>query len=170
MEGIDRLAHPGPPLVSHLHEPLVPMGRLHDQLGFVGILAARLLHIDMLARLHRQHRRGCVPEVRRGDEHRVEGFVVEALPKIDHALAVGGLLFLHRLHADGEPLRIDLREIGDVDVGERQKGVDVCHPAAEGDHCHPQSAACRAIGTSHRRGGKARYSCPEAECRGASDG
>ncbi len=46
------------------------------------VVAARFLNVDVLACVQRQDRRGRVPMVRRGDEHRVHASVVQHLPQI----------------------------------------------------------------------------------------
>ena len=52
-------------LIAHLHLLLVLLCCGHDQLRLARILAGRLLHVHVLARLHRQDRHRRVPKIRR---------------------------------------------------------------------------------------------------------
>ena len=170
VQSFNRFAHPRATLVAHLHEAIVPACRGHDQFRLVRILAAGLLDIDVLASLHRQHRRGRVPEVWSCNKNRVERCVVEARPKIDDARTGRVLLCRHGLHADGQPLRIDFRKVGDVDIGQRQDRIDVFHPAAQSDDGHPQPAVAVADGRLRLSGYKGRHRRTEPEGRGPMDG
>ena len=57
-------------LRAHLHDAPVFLLRFDQQLAFARIVSARLLEVDVLARLHREHRHRRVPVIRRGDRRR----------------------------------------------------------------------------------------------------
>ena len=75
--GLEPLLHQaqalfGVALVAHLRDDLVLPRRLGQRPGLADGARQRLLHVDVLAQLHRGHRDQGVRVIRRGDEHRVD--------------------------------------------------------------------------------------------------
>ena len=120
---LDRFPHRGlGPLVGALlHDALVLAGRGHDLARFEHVVRARLLHVDVLARLAGPDRLHGVGVVRRGDGNRVDALVLEHLPDIHEprrplpasALHLGDAPVEHRLVdiADGRDLHVLHRQI-----------------------------------------------------------
>ena len=94
-----------------LHHDLVAAGGLEQQSAFAEVVAARLLHVDVLARLAGQNGRRGVPVIGRGDDHGVDRLVVEHAPQVGHRV-LGTDLFLR-------PAAARLVRVADVgDVGD----------------------------------------------------
>jgi hypothetical protein len=65
-----------------LHDTIVFLRRRHQLPAFENVMAARLLDVDVLARLARPDADQRVPVVGRGDRDRIDGFVFQQLPHI----------------------------------------------------------------------------------------
>ena len=87
------------------------------------VVTARLLHVHVLSRLHREDRRGRVPVVRRRDHQRVHLLVVQRPSKV-RDLFERFLLHLFQLERRlGEDVRIDVGEIRHLGVRGAREGA-----------------------------------------------
>src|SRR5438445_686400 len=83
-------------LRAHLDHALGLALRVYQQLAFARVVAARLLHVDMLAGRHREDGGGRMPVVGSRDDERVDRFVVERATEIGEALHRAALRLAHR--------------------------------------------------------------------------
>jgi hypothetical protein len=99
---------PRPALVTHLDNVFVFFCGRHQQFSFVGVVAAGLFEVDMLAGFRRQDGRWCVPVVGGGNDQRVNILVVERSPKIRLIFGRRALCFFHGGQAPTRGPRIDV--------------------------------------------------------------
>ena len=98
-------------LRADLDDAAVLSRGLDQLLPFPAVVAQRLLHVDVLARLAAPERGRHVPMVGRGDDHGVDRLVVEHLAEILHA--AGGLAALlagDQFGPRGERVAVDVAE------------------------------------------------------------
>ena len=69
-------------LDARLHYSLVPPSRFNHRASFFDVVSQRFLDIDVFACLTGQHRRDGVPVIGCRDQHRVDVFPFQKLPKI----------------------------------------------------------------------------------------
>ena len=131
----------GVTLVAHLRDDAGLARRRHQQVHLPECLGQRLLHIHVLAVLHRVHRKGEVGMIGRGHDHRVErrAGLVEHLAEVteqgDGREQVARLLRVravevhiaegHHAHEAGCGERLDhvVAAVADADDGEAQRPV-----------------------------------------------
>jgi hypothetical protein len=94
------------------------------------IVAAGLLDINVLARLHREDRHGRVPVVRSGNEQRVDVLVLEHAAKIRLRLRRAALPLLGVRGRPGQGARIDVDHVFELNAGDGGKLVDEFGAAA----------------------------------------
>ncbi len=119
-------------------------------------MAARLLDVDVLAGLAGEDGERRVPVVWRGDGDRVHVLVVEDLAEVLDALR--RLLGLVLLLGDGvegalkAPV-VHVTQVGDLDLGQAEAGLDVVEAAAQPDHADHQPLAGGVGGAEQGRAG-----------------
>ena len=104
-------------LGADLHDPAVLPRGLDHLAALPDAVAGRLLDVDVLAGLAGPDRAQGVPVVGRGDHQRVDALVVEHAPEVLDGL---GPLAAQRLDLGGpagEQARVDVGQVGDLDVG-----------------------------------------------------
>ena len=107
---------------------------------------------DMLASLEREQSHRGMPKVGRGDADSVHSLVFEDAAKVIHPLTRRGLFVRHHLKPTLKTDRIDLGEIGDLDIRQGQQGLNVRHPTAECDDGHLELVTSAVSCTKPRRG------------------
>ena len=124
------------PLRARLEDAARAMHRLGDLLAVADRQAARLLAIDVLARLGRQDRGGGVPPVARGDQDGVDVAAGEQFPQVavEHAIGVA-VVFVHECLALVTPACLHVGDRHAVDVGETEhRGEHIGAPRPDADH------------------------------------
>ena len=165
-----------PPLRAHLHDPVVPPGRLDHPPAFADREREGLLDVDILARVARHDRLDGMPVVGRGDDHRVDVLLVEdaaeILVPLDRAAefrqprgdSVGQLLEM-RMDLVELPVQIRLVDVAkgdDLGVLVSEERVEDLHAAvsdADAADAHPivgPDHAARASGAGGRGRRRAR--------------
>jgi len=94
-DDIDRFRG-GALLGAHLHHVSVPALGLDEKLALARIVAARLLDVDVLARLQAEQGRRRVSVVGCGDDQRIEGRIVQGPPEVRDARRAVLLARAHR--------------------------------------------------------------------------
>ena len=126
-------------LRSELHLVAVLGCRLHEQLVLAGIVATRLLEIDVLAGLKREHGHRRVPVIGRRDGEGVDALVVEYATEVAHR-ARRACLSLGAVESLLDDVRVDVADIRDLGVRDFGEVLRVDDPSAvdatDGDaHC-----------------------------------
>src|SRR5438093_13350458 len=98
-------------LRAHMDHPAVLPGRRHHLLSFPEVVGKRLLDIHVLAGLTGPNRRQRMPVIGQGDDHRVDGFVVENSAEV----AVRGDLFAPVLERLGFAVEVRLVHVAQRD-------------------------------------------------------
>ena len=113
---------------------LVLAGDLHQDLALARVVAARLLHVDVLARLGRQDRHRGVPVVRRRDQQRVHVLVFQHAAEVGLLLRGPALRLLGDRGGGREIAAIRVDHVLELDAGQRRELVDQLDaaPAAAG--------------------------------------
>ena len=93
-----------------LYDPLVLAGGLHALASLENVVAARLLHVDIFARLAGPDRRQRVPVIRRRDGDGVDVLVFEHLVNIDVRLHFATVLLLDGLGLVAQNLAVNVAE------------------------------------------------------------
>ena len=132
-----------PPLVAHLYPAVVLAGGRHDHVRLRHIVAAGLLHIDVLAGLHGEYGGRGVPEIRGRDGENVHLGILEDAPEVDDPL---GIPRLEGLGTPSNALLIDVADVGHLDSGSLGKTPDVGDATAQADYAHAQVIA-RLVGS-----------------------
>ena len=109
-------------------------GDLHQDLALARAVAARLLHVDVLARLGREDRHRGVPVVRRRDQQRVHVLVFQHAAEIGLLLRCPALRLLGDRGGGREIAAIRVDHVLELDAGQRRELVDQLDaaPAAAG--------------------------------------
>src|ERR1035438_4425446 len=141
-------------LIAHLHDLFrAEHGLLHELALFDGV-ADGLLDVDVLARLHRVHRHGDVPVVRRADHHAVDIVAPQHLPVIQVILATGSEL-LFRRQAAGLGNIADRYDLGVLRLGRQAQQVGGATAHAEAGNAYTLvGAEDTAIGGGRPDGGR----------------
>lgn len=129
-------------LGADLDHALVTACGFDHEPAFPEVVGAGFLDVDMLTGLAGEESGGCVPVVRGGDDHGVDGPVLEDAAHVlvgARHLAGGGF---DDLGAGLETSCIDITDPGDVDVGLGGEGPEQVGAVAAGsDHAENQSLA-----------------------------
>ena len=80
-----------------LHQSLLLLRGFHKQPAFANVVGDGLFDIDVFAGVHGQDRGGRVPVVRRGDDDRIDRFVIENFPQVRHRPAGLNAELLNRI-------------------------------------------------------------------------
>ncbi len=160
----------GAALRALLDDAAVFPRRLDQLAALEDIVAAGLLHVDVLARLARPNRLQRVPMVRRGDGNGVQVLVVEHFPKVLEALGRIAAVVLDPPAPRGEQPAVGIDQVGDLDALDVAVRVDVflspAVDAGDGD-AHPAAGAQHPAGRlgagDGEGGGKAAGSGPFEE-------
>src|SRR6185295_5229432 len=116
-----------------LHDPPVLPGGAHELAPFPQVVRARLLDVDVFARLAGPDGDQRVPVIRGRDRHRIDAWILEEPPHIDERSRVAPDLASPLV----EQRLIDVAQRGDLDVRHARKRVEVILPpsaeTADGD-------------------------------------
>ena len=109
-----------------LHDPLVLAGGLDALAALEDIVAARLLHVHVLAGLAGPDRDQRVPVVAGGHRDRVEVLVFQGLADVlVRTWALMPLLLFDARHALGEQPAVGIDQGHDLHPGDRRVGADI---------------------------------------------
>ena len=127
---LDDLGHPGPRLHAPalravLDDPVVLPRGLDGDAAFVDVVAARLLDVDVLARLAAPDGDQRVPVVRRGDRDRVEVLVVEGAADVLDRLGRAAAALGDRLDVLRVRRGVGVDQVGDLDPLHLAERADV---------------------------------------------
>ena len=146
---------PAAALVAHLDPPpVLPRGR-HHPLRLAGVVAARLLHIDVLAGIAGEDRRRGMPVVRCGNADRVDGGVVEHPSEIDHLTGAPARLLLDPFGRLGGRPPVHVAHRADLTAGNGEEPLEVGLATVQPHHAHGHPVS-RRLGPergAERRGG-----------------
>ena len=110
-------------MVAHLNDAAVRVHPLRQQLSLAGVVAARLLDIDVLAGLQRQQRCRRVPVIRRRDHQGVDVVVIEGTTEVTDSLGRTCLMVRYRGHGLLDRPRVDVADVGDLGPGGLREGL-----------------------------------------------
>ena len=144
-------------LAALLHHAVVLARRRHNLPGFEDVVRARLLHVNVLARLAGPDGLQCMPVVGRGDGDGVDGLVVQELAHILEALRRFLPAGFHALYEIGHVRLVDIRNGHQLHVGQSCPFPEVAATAAStphnGDAHSVVGTGKHALSGSHRRRG-----------------
>ncbi len=119
----------GPRLRAVLDDAVVALRSADELPAFPPIVRARLLHIHVLAHLHRPERDQCVPVMRRGDAHGIKGRIFEQLADVGVSLRLGKFEFLHLREPFAQDVFVNIADRLDGDIRDFGEQADVIEAA-----------------------------------------